>query len=154
VKQLLKERRRDDNEKMPTKGSFVLDTSALLALRGAEAGADRVEMLLSQAKKNQCRLLAFFMTRMEVLYIVWQEEGEEAARHALRLMDSFAVGWVSCEPTILEIAARIKARSISKKRFPNSLFCFVNRIVSLKRHGCLQCSKKTIERTTKVTLSH
>jgi hypothetical protein len=65
---------------------------------------------------------------MEVLYIVWQEEGEEAARHALRLMDSFAVGWVSCEPTILEIAARIKARSISKKRFPNSLFWIVNRI--------------------------
>jgi len=94
---------------MPPKGSFVLDTSALLALRGDEPGADRVETLLSQGKKNQCRLLASFMTRMEVLYIVWREEGEQAARHALRLMDSFAVEWVSCEPTILEIAARIKA---------------------------------------------
>jgi len=94
---------------MPPKGSFVLDTSALLALRGDEPGADRVETLLSQGKKNQCRLLASFMTRMEVLYIVWREEGEQAARHALRLMDSFAVEWVSCEPTILEIAARLKA---------------------------------------------
>jgi ribonuclease VapC len=95
---------------MPSKTSFVLDTSALLALRGDEPGADRVEALLSQAKKNQCRLLASFMTRMEVLYNVWRAEGEEAARHALRLMDSFAVHWISCEPNILEIASRIKAQ--------------------------------------------
>jgi predicted nucleic acid-binding protein len=47
---------------------------------------------------------------MEVLYSVWREEGEEAARHALRLMDSFAVHWVSCDPNISEIASRIKAR--------------------------------------------
>ena len=95
---------------MPPKTSFVLDTSALLALRGDKPGADRVEALLSQAKKNQCRLLASFMTRMEVLYNVWRAEGEEAARHALRLMDSFAVHWISCEPNILEIASRIKAQ--------------------------------------------
>lgn len=36
-------------------------------------------------------------------------EGAEAARHALRLMESFAVEWVSCEANILEIASRIKA---------------------------------------------
>jgi predicted nucleic acid-binding protein len=95
---------------MPPKNSFVLDTSALLALRGDEPGADRVETLLSQAKKNQSRLLASFMSRMEVLYTVWREEGEEAARHALRLLDSFEVEWISCEPHILEIAARIKAQ--------------------------------------------
>jgi predicted nucleic acid-binding protein len=95
---------------MPPKNSFVLDTSALLALRGDESGADRVEALLLQAKRNQCRLLASFMSRMEILYNVWRVEGEEAARHALRLMDSFSVHWVSCEPNILEIAARIKAR--------------------------------------------
>lgn len=94
---------------MPPRPSFVLDTSALLALRGDESGADRVEALLAKAEKNQCRLLATFMSRMEVLYIVWREEGEEAARHALRLIDSFAVEWISCEPNILEVAARIKA---------------------------------------------
>jgi predicted nucleic acid-binding protein len=94
---------------MPPKNSFVLDTSALLALRSDESGADTVEALLSRAKRNQCRLFASFMSRMEVLYIVWRGEGEDAARHALRLMDSFAVEWVSCEPNILEIASRIKA---------------------------------------------
>lgn len=93
---------------MPAQDSFVLDTSALLALRSDESGADRVEALLSRAKKNQCRLLASFMSRMEVLYSVWREEGEEAARRALRLMDSFAVQSVSCEPDILVIASQIK----------------------------------------------
>jgi predicted nucleic acid-binding protein len=95
---------------MPPKNSFVLDTSALLALRSDESGANRVEALLSRAKRNQCRLLASFMSRMEILYIVGRGEGEEAARHALRLIDSFAVEWVSCETNILEIASRIKAQ--------------------------------------------
>jgi predicted nucleic acid-binding protein len=94
---------------MPPKTSFVLDTSAFLALRGDEPGADRVESLLAQGKKDQCRLLASFMTRMEMLYIVGRAEGDEAARHALRLIDSFAIQWISCEPNILEIACRIKA---------------------------------------------
>ena len=88
---------------------FVLDTSALLALRGDEAGADRVEALLSRARDNKCRLLISFMSRMEVLYLVWREEGELAAREALRLIDSFNIEWVSCEARILKIASRLNA---------------------------------------------
>lgn len=97
-----------DNEKMPPINKFVIDTSAFLVLRGDETGADRVEGLLAQAKRNRCHLSASFMSRMEILYIVWRREGEEAARHALRLLDSFAVQWVSCEPDILEAASRLK----------------------------------------------
>ena len=89
---------------------FVLDTSAFLALRGDESGADRIAGLLALAKGNRCKLFASFMTRMEILYIVWREEGEDSARHALRLLDSFSLQWVSCEPNILETASRIKAR--------------------------------------------
>jgi predicted nucleic acid-binding protein len=88
---------------------FVLDTSALLALRGDETGADRVEALLSRARASKCRLLISFMSRMEVLYLVWREEGELAAREALRFIDSFKIEWVSCEARILEIASRLKA---------------------------------------------
>jgi predicted nucleic acid-binding protein len=87
---------------------FVLDTSAVLALRGDEPGADTVETLLSQAARNQCQLLVSFMTRMELLYCIGREEGQNAARDALRLIDSFAIRWISCEPAILETAARIK----------------------------------------------
>jgi len=95
---------------MPSEGIFVLDTSALVALRSNESGAEPVEGLLSRAKQGRCRLLASFMTRMELLCIIWREEGEEAARDALRLVDSFALEWVSCEPDILEMASRLKAR--------------------------------------------
>lgn len=87
----------------------VLDTSALLALRADEAGADRVEQLLAAAKRGRGRLLASFMTRMELSYLIRREEGDDEARSALRLVDSFAIEWVSCEPEILEAAAVLKA---------------------------------------------
>jgi len=96
---------------MPLKNVCVLDTSALLALRGDEPGADRVETLLLQAKRGQCRLLLSFMTRMELLYCIWRNEGEGTAREAMRLIDSFAAEWVSCDPDILEMASRLKARA-------------------------------------------
>ena len=95
---------------MDPKNTFVLDTSALLTLRSDEPGADRVADLLAVAKRGSCRLFASFMTRMELFYLIWREEGEEAARAALRLTESFSVEWVTCEPAILEVAARLKAR--------------------------------------------
>jgi predicted nucleic acid-binding protein len=95
---------------MPAKNLFVLDTSALLALRGNEPGADRVQKLLEQASRKQCRLLVSYMTRMEILYLVWREEGEQPAREALRLVDSFTLDWVTCEPRILECSAQVKSQ--------------------------------------------
>ena len=50
-----------------------------------------------------------FMTRMEFLYLIRREEGEEAAREGLRLIDSFSIDWISCEPAILDKAAQIKS---------------------------------------------
>ena len=96
---------------MPRKDVFVLDTSALLTLRADEPGASRVDGLLQQARQTHLPpLLVSFMTRMEILYCVWREEGEEEARHALRLIESFPIEWVSCEPGILDIASRLKAQ--------------------------------------------
>ena len=94
---------------MPGKGRFLLDTSALLALRSDEAGAGRVQALLRQALTGRVHLLVSFMTRMELLYCIEREEGQEAAREGLRLLDSFPIHWVSCEANILDAAARIKA---------------------------------------------
>jgi len=89
---------------------FVLDTSAVLALRGEEGGADRVEQILRRAKDGRSEVLLSFMTRMEVLYRITADEDEEAARTALRLLDSSGIRWISCDEPILEEAARIKAR--------------------------------------------
>jgi ribonuclease VapC len=97
------------NEKTAPKKVFVLDTSALLALRGDEPGANRVETLLVQAKRGQCQIFVSFMTRMELLYCVRRDEGEQTAQEALRLIDSFPIQWVTCEPSILETASSIKS---------------------------------------------
>jgi predicted nucleic acid-binding protein len=88
----------------------VLDTSALLALRGNEDGADHVEGVLDAARKGRGRVLLSFMTRMELLYTIERAEGQAAARDALRLVDSLPVEWVTCEPEILRAAAELKAR--------------------------------------------
>ncbi len=68
-----------------------------------------MEALLAQGKRKQCRVLVSFMTRMELLYCIQREEGEELAREALRLIDSFSIDWIGCEPAILEKASQIKS---------------------------------------------
>jgi len=88
---------------------FVLDTSAILALRGSERGADRVESLLRAAGAGRFQVMLSFMTRMEVLCRVASDEGAEEAASAIRLLDAMDVTWVSCEDAILTEAARIKA---------------------------------------------
>jgi predicted nucleic acid-binding protein len=89
--------------------AFVLDTSALLALRSDEVGAERVAEILRLGRRGRAKTFLSFMTRMEILYRVTASEGEEAARTALRLIDAAGVSWVSCEPEILDVAARFKA---------------------------------------------
>ena len=88
---------------------LVLDTSALLAMRSDEAGADRVEALLRSARAGRAKVLVSFMTRMELLYRIAIDEGQEEADSAVRLLDAARIEWVSCEPAILEQAARLKA---------------------------------------------
>ena len=46
---------------------------------------------------------------MELLYCIRRREGEHAAYESLRLIDSFAIEWVSCQPDILESAAQMKS---------------------------------------------
>jgi predicted nucleic acid-binding protein len=89
---------------------FVLDTSAVLALRSDEPGARRVEEILRLGSHGKTRVLLSFMSRMEILYRVTASEGEAAARAALRLLDVAGVAWISCEPHILDAAALLKAR--------------------------------------------
>lgn len=88
---------------------WLLDTSALLALREDEDGAQRVADLLQAAQSGQSRCLVCFMSRMEVLYRVWKDEGERRARLADAQLQSLPLEWVSCSDELLERAAAIKA---------------------------------------------
>ena len=85
--------------------AFCLDTSAILTLRDDEPGAERVAMLLEGP--DPC--FACFITRMEVLYRVWKDEGERAGRLAYEQLQSLPIQWVDqTDPLLLE-ASRIKA---------------------------------------------
>ena len=85
--------------------AFCLDTSAILTLRDDEPGAERVAMLLDGP--DPC--FACFITRMEVFYRVWKDEGEGSGRLAYEQLQSLPIEWVDqTEPLLLE-ASRIKA---------------------------------------------
>lgn len=84
---------------------LLLDTSALLTLRDDEPGAERV----AQAFEQPDRCYACFLTRMEVLYLVWKDEGERAGRLAYEQLKALPLHWVEPSEPLLEQAGRIKA---------------------------------------------
>jgi ribonuclease VapC len=88
---------------------WLLDTSALLALRDDEDGAERVAQLLQSAQGGESRCLVCFMSPMEVLYRVWKDEGERNGRLADAQLQSLPIDWVPCSDALLEQAAAIKA---------------------------------------------
>lgn len=94
---------------------FLLDTSALLALRDDEPGAERVANLLESAADGGSTCHGCFISLMEVLYRVWKDEGEEAGRSAYRICQRVTINWVHESSSLLERAAEMKAR------FPLSL---------------------------------
>ncbi len=87
---------------------YVLDTSALLALRDDESGAERVHRIIDAGRKQRAHVYVSFMSRMELLYRISASESEDAAAGAVRLLDALPLKWVTCEPAILNQAARIK----------------------------------------------
>jgi predicted nucleic acid-binding protein len=78
-------------------------------MRSDEPGAARVESVLRSARTGRVAVLVSFMTRMELLYRIAIDEGQEYAESAIRLLDAAGVQWVSCDLPILEEAARMKA---------------------------------------------
>lgn len=88
---------------------WLLDTSALLALRDDEAGADRVAALLGQAQAGRATCCGCFMSLMEVYYRVWKDEGEVAGRLAYEQCLSLPMEWIHESAELLEAAVAIKA---------------------------------------------
>lgn len=88
---------------------WLLDTSALLALRDDEPGADRVARLLQAAQNGESHCFVCFMSRMEVLYRVWKDEGERRARLADGQLQALPIQSVLASDGLLEQAAAFKA---------------------------------------------
>ncbi len=84
--------------------SFVLDTSAVLALIEDEEGADRVESLLAGSS-----VMLPWTALLEVYYITYRERGQaEADRRYAMLKKAATVIWEVDEPLLLT-AGRLKA---------------------------------------------
>ena len=89
--------------------AYLLDTSALLTLRGNEAGAARVAALLADASAGGAVCHGCFISLMEVLYRVWKNEGEAAGREAYAACLNLPIIWSHESPALLERAASLKA---------------------------------------------
>jgi len=84
---------------------ICLDTSALLTLRDDEPGAERVAQVL----EGPMRCTACFITRMEVLYRVWKDEGERQGRLAYEQLQALPIDWLEATEPLLIAAGQIKA---------------------------------------------
>jgi len=56
------------------------------------------------------RWLVCFMSRMEVLYRIWKDEGEGNGRLADAQLQSLPITWVPCSDALLEQAAALSLR--------------------------------------------
>ncbi len=88
---------------------YLFDTSAFLALRDNEPGADQVAEILRLTKGQKTRCFACFVTLMEIFYRVWKDEGERKGRLAYEQCQKLPVEWVHEGRQLLEKAAEIKA---------------------------------------------
>ncbi|MFC1717829.1 PIN domain-containing protein [Candidatus Poribacteria bacterium] len=88
---------------------YLLDTSAILALRSDEPGADDVESILRESESGQAEVYASFMTYMEVYYRIWHIEGEESAKRMYGELLSLPISRVDMSDSILLCAGSIKA---------------------------------------------
>lgn len=93
-----------------SKPRYVLDTSAILALREDEEGADKVESLLRQGESGNLEVYAPFMMYMEAYYRVWQIEGPSAARSVYGELRALPIQSVELSESLLLQAGGIKAQ--------------------------------------------
>ncbi len=92
-----------------TPESFVLDTSAILALWNEEDGASTVEKILRDKPHNRKTFISF-MTFMECRYRVWKDHGQSAADELFRSLSHLPVTRVDVDDTLIMIASELKAQ--------------------------------------------
>ncbi len=89
--------------------SFVLDTSAILALWNEEEGASTVEKILRD-RTHRRRVFVSFMTFMECRYRIWKYQGQGAADEIFRALSHLPVTRVDVDDSLLVAASELKAR--------------------------------------------
>jgi len=88
---------------------FVLDSYALLAYLGGEAGEGRVREVLLEASRGADRALMSLINLGEVAYITERERGLAKAHEVLALVEQLPIEILSVERQTVLAAAHIKA---------------------------------------------
>jgi predicted nucleic acid-binding protein len=89
--------------------SFVLDTSAILALWNEEDGASFVENILRD-KPHHRTIFISFMTFMECRYRVWKDQGRGAADELYRSLGLLPAARVDVDDALIMTASELKAQ--------------------------------------------
>lgn len=89
--------------------TFVLDTSAFIALDEREPGAEEVEAILSKAWLGVAEAHASFATLTELEYIRTQEHDAQQATQLLTFTKSQPVKWHHTDEALCSDAAKLKA---------------------------------------------
>ena len=92
-----------------TAESFVLDTSAILALWNEEDGASTVEKILRDSRHHR-NIYVSFMTFVECRYRLWKDQGRNAADEIFRALSLLPVIRVDVDDALLLSASELKAR--------------------------------------------
>lgn len=94
---------------MPAAESYLLDTSAILALTDREHGFEAVAALLDRAAVGGAEVLICGVSLMELYYVALQEQGEDEAALLVALVKAWPVRWIYPDEQTLLVAGRIKA---------------------------------------------
>ena len=89
--------------------NYVLDSFAVLALLGKEAGSEEVSRLLRQAQKEKVHLLMTWVNVGEVAYIVERRWGKGRLYQVLGTLEATQIEFVPVERGLALQAASIKA---------------------------------------------
>lgn len=87
----------------------MLDSFAVLAYLGDEAGADEVEEILQAAESARAQVYMCVINLGEVLYTVEREVGLEAAQRAAGIVDQLPVRIVDADRSLTFAASHVKA---------------------------------------------
>lgn len=88
---------------------YVLDTSAILAFIENEEGVGEVEKLLQKALDDEIVLTISIVSCIEVSYISWQEQGDQAAVERLQLINDLTITQEPVDSQLIRIIGEIKA---------------------------------------------
>jgi ribonuclease VapC len=88
---------------------FVLDSYALLALLGGEAGGERVREVLQRSSRGTDRALLSLINLGEVVYISERERGLARAQEVLAMVEQLPIEIMPVERQTVLAAAHIKA---------------------------------------------